>query len=51
MSQKKRKSVNVVSALSFWILDSDSWIPPFMLASAFLILPFACKIGCHYGFT
>jgi hypothetical protein len=31
-SQLKRKSVNVVSALSFWLLDSDSWILFFKLS-------------------
>jgi hypothetical protein len=25
-SKKKRKSVEAASALSFWLLDSDSWI-------------------------
>jgi hypothetical protein len=35
-SQKKRKSVNAVAALLFWILDSDSWILLFAPASAFI---------------
>jgi hypothetical protein len=34
-SQKKRKSVTAVLRLLFWLLDSDSWIPAFLLTPVF----------------
>jgi hypothetical protein len=44
-SQKKRKErefVNVVSALSFWLLNSAFWILPFVIP-----LPRFLSIGYH----